>query len=89
MPDTSKLPPRPKHQAHHEAEEMEEEQEYEGSSAGEYEEEDDFPNALLRVLTTEEGESIADVLKGIQGSLSQQAKVLYKLAQVLEKSSKK
>lgn len=84
MPGSSKketLPAREPEQEQYEAssEEMEE---------GEYED-DDLPNALLRVLVTEEGETIADVLKGIQSSLSQQAKVMYKLTQIMEKYAKR
>ncbi len=68
------------------------EEEYEASSEGMEEEEyweDDLPNALLRILVTEEGESIADVLKGIQVSLSQQSKVMYKLTQIMERYAKR
>lgn len=71
---------------------VEEEEEYEASSGfheGEDEYEDDFPNAVLRALVTDDGESVTDVLKGIQTSLAQQAKVMYKMMQMFEKYQRK
>lgn len=55
-------------------------------SAGEFEEEG--MESLLRVLVTEEGEGLADVMKGIQAALVNQGKVLYKLSQAVDRSNR-
>jgi hypothetical protein len=51
----------------------------------EIEEEDgpDFPELLYSLLTTDEDESIANVLKGIRDGLEKQNKILFKMMSAL------
>jgi hypothetical protein len=54
----------------------------------EIEEEDgpDFPELLYSLLTTDEDESIANVLKGIRDGLEKQNKILFKIMSALANS---
>lgn len=49
---------------------------------------EDVYSTMFRMLSTEEGEPIGDVLKGIQLSLQQQGKIMYKLLNVVERYCK-
>ncbi len=55
---------------------------------GECEQDDDVYGTIFRMLSTEEGEPVGDVLKGIQLSLQQQGKIMYKLLNVVERYCK-
>jgi hypothetical protein len=47
----------------------------------------DFSELLYNVLTTDEDESIANVLRGIRDGVDKQNKILYKIVTLLEKNS--
>ncbi len=49
---------------------------------------DDVCGTVFRLLSTEEGEPVGDVMKGIQLALQQQGKILYKLLNVVDKYCK-
>lgn len=60
----------------------EEEEEEEDSEIGE---DMDFSELLYNVLTTDDDESIANVLRGIRDGVDKQNKILYKIVTLLEK----
>lgn len=61
----------------------------ESEEAEEYDDEEaDVGETLCRMLSTEDGEPLGDVLKAISDSLAQQNKVLNKMLSVMDKLSK-
>jgi hypothetical protein len=47
----------------------------------------DFSELLYNVLTTDDDESISNVLRGIRDGVDKQNKILYKIVTLLEKNS--
>lgn len=74
------LPPTPVEEDEDEV--MDEEDEEEDSEIGE---DMDFSELLYNVLTTDDDESIANVLRGIRDGVDKQNKILYKIVTLLEK----
>jgi len=70
-----------------EEDEVLEEEEEDSDEDSEMGEDMDFSELLYNVLTTDDDESISNVLRGIRDGVDKQNKILYKIVTLLEKNS--